>query len=1136
MSDLEPDATSSTFTERQQRIVERLEELSPALADLFRAAVREARERRGASWIRLAAHACRELVNRLPDYLDLPVATRRLDYASRFREIAARWPENADEDPPAEVLELVAQLVRDDRAATAGVRERAEALFEALETGEVLYAGDAAARAQLWLDLQRYFPSVAHLSAPGVPDPDPDRFEKNFARLERLLASQFRAEGYYETQADLDALLAKDEPDENDAEAVVALLRGELYRSFFQRATSPRWLPLLKAHGFFRTPPQRIVDAQYIRYPGWPESRYLVAVAALVPDEVAATIEELAPTDNSRVHGDLLEAALAMPASAAARVAALAGDWLDDGFLMLVADRAAQLVAKLAEGGEIEAASRLARQLLALREVPAGFDGTYGARFEVKPRIDEWEYQQLLEKYFPRLLEADPIGAMRMLRDVLRAAIMLERKRWQTERDDGMKIVRAQIEQHEAFPAVENALITALRDAVTSHVAANPDDTGALVAMLREHGDLLFRRIELHLAAEVPAPELDELRRDLVLDAGLYSNYVTEHEYERLLARSFASLDAETRRQLIDRIEAGPDDEYRELVRERLAEEREPTDAELEERWESWRLRHLAPIKDALEGEDDLRYRERVARHGEPVYPEPLLRRSDYVAMTGLLSVDELRGMSTDEIVDALTEWTPPGGGWDAPSREGQARTLAVLIDENPELWASRAAELTAVPPIYVRHLLQGIDSAIRSDKEILSWESLLALAEHVVAQQPEDGAESTYEDDADYEPAKRALAHLLRMALAKQVVPFEYRERVWPLIAALASDRDPTPERDAATRDAAGSTINCTRGVAMLAAVGYGLWCSRNLDGVRALDAMPELRDLLEEKLDSEREASPSVHAAFGQMLPHLLYLDTAWVEQHLDLVFPTAVESAARREAAWGSFIRYARADRESLRLLLPEFRHAITQLPGDQREQLGDNHTRLAEYIGEIYLGDLDDSTDSVVDAFFADAPAPYRTHAVRHLGLAFRRGRVSETNFERLADLWQRRLDELAEDDPELAEYGWWFSAQQLEPERALELLLVTLQKGQGAIDNVKEVLDALAALAAPRPGEVLQALELVVDNTEWHLLDYAREPIRRILERVMADGTDTDREHARRLIHGLGERGVHGMQDLLAARE
>jgi hypothetical protein len=83
--------------------------------------------------------------------------------------------------------------------------------------------------------------------------------------------------------------------------------------------------------------------------------------------------------------------------------------------------------------------------------------------------------------------------------------------------------------------------------------------------------------------------------------------------------------------------------------------------------------------------------------------------------------------------------------------------------------------------------------------------------------------------------------------------------------------------------------------------------------------------------------------------------------------------------------------------------------------------------------------------------------------------------------------------------------------------------------------MKEVLEAVAPLAREHQEAANQVLELVIaGGGEWHLLDYSREPIRAILEAVLESGSDAAKESARRLIHSLGEKGVHGMEDLLRA--
>jgi hypothetical protein len=126
---------------------------------------------------------------------------------------------------------------------------------------------------------------------------------------------------------------------------------------------------------------------------------------------------------------------------------------------------------------------------------------------------------------------------------------------------------------------------------------------------------------------------------------------------------------------------------------------------------------------------------------------------------------------------------------------------------------------------------------------------------------------------------------------------------------------------------------------------------------------------------------------------------------------------------------------------------------------------------------------------------------------------------------------QRLEVLEEVDEELKEFGWWFSSRQFNDARGLQLLVSTLLKSRGVIDNPKEVLEAVAPLAREHPDEANRVLESMISGSQWHMLDYSRDAIRAVLEGVLS-GPEVSRETARRLIHELGERGIHGMQDLL----
>ena len=87
--------------------------------------------------------------------------------------------------------------------------------------------------------------------------------------------------------------------------------RGANYAFFFNRASDPSWIGILKERGYFAHPPsvQKLDDGQ-IHVPSWWPMRYLAKMTALAPDEVIAIVQLLPPFDNPRISDEILEIAL----------------------------------------------------------------------------------------------------------------------------------------------------------------------------------------------------------------------------------------------------------------------------------------------------------------------------------------------------------------------------------------------------------------------------------------------------------------------------------------------------------------------------------------------------------------------------------------------------------------------------------------------------------------------------------------------------------------------------------------------------------------------------------------------------------------------------------------------------------
>ena len=110
---------------------------------------------------------------------------------------------------------------------------------------------------------------------------------------------------------------------ETIAKALCEIQKGYAqYQYLFDNLHSPAWLEPLHKQGFFQNPPAPVREGQYISFPLWPESRYLVRMAR-IPEAQAAVLQialAIPTTENSRVHDDLADIALALPPAQSAQL------------------------------------------------------------------------------------------------------------------------------------------------------------------------------------------------------------------------------------------------------------------------------------------------------------------------------------------------------------------------------------------------------------------------------------------------------------------------------------------------------------------------------------------------------------------------------------------------------------------------------------------------------------------------------------------------------------------------------------------------------------------------------------------------------------------------------------------------
>ncbi len=973
-------------------------------------------------------------------------------------------------------------------------------------------------------------------------------------------------EPFFERAARLDALAAEADPHLAVDKVVDLLTDDPTRRYFFGRLTRAEWLLPLRERGFFDNPPKPIETEGQIRFPIWPEGGYLARIAALAPETVLDIALHVPDTGNIRVHEDLGEAALAMPPDLAARLVPKAGSWLDVPEQILLPDTLRKLLVRLADGGQVDAALELAGALLALRAEERVFGSLTFT--EPRSRFDVWDYQELIKEAVPRLVDAAGVEALSLLCDVLEDAAEISQGSRDPESsenvpyDDGFYIVRPAIVDHaqnEPY-GLEDALITAVRDAAERLVIEEKASARSLVETLERKGWRIFYRLALHLLWRFPnaAPDLVAER---LTDRRRFDDPASRHEYALLARRCFETLDSVAKQTILGWIEAGPDlGRLRE--RRELSEAEPPTEDEELRYSEVWRRDRLALLGSGLPEGWRRRYAELVKEFGEPDHPEFASYTSPmWVGPTSPTSSEDLSSMGVEGLLGYLRSWEA-SGDFMSPSYEGLSRELTGVVASDPERFAEAAAQFRGLDPTYFRAFFYGLRDAIKRGRDF-AWLPVLDLCRWVLAQPREVRRPATeqkphaarHELDPDWGWTRKSIADLLSGGLQAETgarLPFGLRDIVWGVLAPLTEDEDPTPAHErrygGSNMDPSTLSINTTRGEAMHAVVRYAIWVREEAgasgeggDTVFGFDEMPEVREVLDRRLDPEIEPSAAIRSVYGQWFPYLVWLDRRWAERSVSRIFPREPEQHFLRVAAWGSFLAFTRPHLETFEVLRDEYRRAVERLRWDASEgpSRARPDERLAEHLMNLYWwGSLDIEDDGdLLSRFLVHANGNLRGHSLDFVGISLHRmGDVPADTLRRLRGLWERRSrpphGEPALSAEEAAAFGWWFASAKFDDQWSMKQLKDALARAND-LEAYDMVLERLAALSGEMPADAAECLRLILERDAggWRAFSF-RDAQRKILRTALLSGNPTAKATAEGVINRLGARGQWDLGELL----
>jgi hypothetical protein len=976
---------------------------------------------------------------------------------------------------------------------------------------------EVAAFIKRWDDLNRYFLSVAHH---GIIV-DEEVFFSNLSEFEAILLYFLKPNPVI--LRELDSLLCIQSPKQVNIKKLEKLLNHWTHvEYFFLNLSSPAWLRPLQENDFFSNPPRSIKEGDYIMFPVWPQSRYLVKIAEQKPREVMDIIKNMQETDNFRVHLDFIDCAFQIPSSIAKEIVSLARNWVRSPHTAFVPEKLGELVIKLCNDHELKPGMNL---LSALLDIKGPDKDTLSIR-EAQPYFTSWEYEQILQKVVPVVLQETSCEVVEILCQKLFNAINLEGKIGKDPFYDLSNIWRHAIEDHSLDKyrrGAKNLLVTAIRDSLEKMGRDDEKKFKKCYELLSKYDFLIFRRIELHLMRL--SPELFEGEiQDILSQRKFFDDEHLWHEYYQLLRDQYSKLPQHIKDKILQWIEEGPDLKEFESHFERQKKELPTQD--LKDAYKAhWQMRYLSAIENLIPPKWKEKWDRFITKYGEPERPDfSSYIETGYGGPWSPLTKEEIKEKTPQELV-AYLRTRKLSGDILAPSREGLGRALSDIMSENPQNYTGISCEFKTLHPIYIFHIISGFREAIKKENSF-DWESLIISCKDILSVSETSKIRDDQTGYDIWKSVKKAIADLLEEGLRNDVFspPFTLRETIWEIIENVLQDDEPDLHYEekygGENMDPVTLSINTVRGKAMHALIYYAVWCAHNLDlPTDENRIVPEVKKQLERMLDFEYEPTRTIRAVFGLYFPTLFSLNKEWAKDHIPSIFPEDAQYRQLWRAAWEGYLVPSNFYDDVYLTIRSQYEIAVNKFDSPQIST--EAKKKLSEHLMIAYLKGLEKLEDnSLTEAFFERAQPEIRGHAIWFIGKELERlpgikisRKEKERIFERIMNLWKNRIDKVEEKDnlarkrciPELKWFGTWFIHNPFDKTWAITQLYTTLKFTGGDVEFSDDVIDRLQGYVEEDYLKVLKTLILLVKGDEegW-LLIKSKEKIMELVQFIFAE--------------------------------
>lgn len=930
-------------------------------------------------------------------------------------------------------------------------------------------------------------------------------------------------------------------------------------REFFKLIEGDsKWISALIDNDYFSDPPElQTTSGGRLLYQYWPQSGYLVSVAAQAPQQVSEIIKSI-HTKNWFVVQDNFNAMAAMPVEYVPIIIQFVSEQLkklDMGYLL---DGIGKFTGRLIKEGQLDVA-------MILVESAFGIEREHASELQL-PNRDHSYFKSLRNDVIPSI---GPVEGERLVHAMLGwlRNVVDSKEGSRIGGDDLSYLWRPAMEDHKQNRDYDFAakLVGCLRVACELCVRETAITLEAILELLNTAESLIERRLRLHLINEF-ADSNQELARQTMMDITNFRDYGCKHEYARLLEKRFNLLNTEEQHEWLTWIDAGPESSEDDDVAGGGTDQ---------ERKEYWQFLRLCWIENYISGEWKQLYDRLFEVNGRPELADLNVYMSDVqVGQTSGYTVVELQNRGLEQAIKTVINWRPDHDGRRVgePSIRGLTQVFSEYISTDPVTFSSQASLLISSPACYVQAYLEGIVTGLR-EKNAIDLTSVLDLCDWVVNQTLEENTSSATESepliDSNWQWCRDAVSDLLCEACEARndenhpQYELSIRETIWDVIKQLLFVPEQLYiENKEATNDPRIAdwpllSLNSALGKAMNTVFAYANWVVDHKVPDRSekpalqggFEEMPEVRELLEIQLQRP-DSHFTERAVYGKKLGLLYYLDAGWLQNQSNKIFNLQAydekPSQAYGWAAWNSFLFYNKPHSVFYKMLSEQYSYAVAQAttleqPQDSSEK---PFARLGQHLVVLYghgvLGETPeeaiDSDDGVIRRLVTETHPSIRSQAIEFIGQMMngtteKLPKNVELRFQHLWEMYWRVVGEKdAVDDQTSGAFGRWFSSGVFDTQWSLdqlEMFVRVVPKPEP--DHM--ILERLVEVANVNPEQCARIVGCMVDGDDehWRVSSWESEA-KAVLLTALAAGGEAKSE-ALQVIDRLGRAGYLNFEEL-----